>query len=168
LAATVACRYGVNGDGTATDYDTGLQWEQKTLDGSVHDRDAFYTWTATGTQPDGTTFTVFLGSLNNGTSSNGAATRGCFAGHCDWRLPEIEELAGIVDSGAPGCGEGIPCIDQTVFGPTTIDPYWSATTFDGSPTVVWVIFLNDVAFGDPLVITPKNTGGWVRAVRARL
>src|SRR5262245_25198658 len=29
-AAAIACRYGVNGDGTATDYDTGLVWEQKT------------------------------------------------------------------------------------------------------------------------------------------
>jgi hypothetical protein len=32
-AAAIACRYGANGDGTVTDYDTGLQWEQKT--GSV-------------------------------------------------------------------------------------------------------------------------------------
>ena len=43
-AAAIACRYGVNGDGTATDYDTGLQWEQKTDDGSVHDKDNTYTW----------------------------------------------------------------------------------------------------------------------------
>jgi hypothetical protein len=32
-AAAIACRYRPNGDGTVTDYDTGLQWEQKT--GSV-------------------------------------------------------------------------------------------------------------------------------------
>ena len=31
--AAIACRYGDNGDGTVTDYDTGLQWEQK--DGEV-------------------------------------------------------------------------------------------------------------------------------------
>src|SRR6185436_17550709 len=37
-AAGIACRYQVNGDGTVTDYDTGLQWEQKTADGTtVHD-----------------------------------------------------------------------------------------------------------------------------------
>src|SRR5262245_21691419 len=36
-AAGIPCRYQVNGDGTATDFDTGLQWEQKTVDGSVHD-----------------------------------------------------------------------------------------------------------------------------------
>ena len=43
-AAAIACRYGVNGDGTVTDYDTGLQWEQKTDDGSVHDKDNEYDW----------------------------------------------------------------------------------------------------------------------------
>src|SRR5262245_62111973 len=37
-AAGIRCRYLVNGDGTVTDHDTGLQWEQKTDDGSVHDR----------------------------------------------------------------------------------------------------------------------------------
>ena len=52
---------------------------------------------------DGTAFTAFLGTLNNGTSSDGTATSGCFAGHCDWRLPAIEELEGIVHLAAPGC-----------------------------------------------------------------
>jgi hypothetical protein len=36
-----------NGDGTVTDYDTGLQWEQKTNDGnfdSVHNFDRTATW----------------------------------------------------------------------------------------------------------------------------
>ncbi|MGH8673460.1 MAG: hypothetical protein ACREVG_04030, partial [Burkholderiales bacterium] len=31
--AAIACRYGENGDGTVTDYDTGLMWEAK--DGEV-------------------------------------------------------------------------------------------------------------------------------------
>jgi hypothetical protein len=50
----------VNGDGTATDYDTGLQWEQKTDDGSVHDKDNTYSWSPTLGPPDGTAFTAFL------------------------------------------------------------------------------------------------------------
>src|SRR6516225_2261585 len=74
-AAAIACRYGVNGDGTATDYDTGLQWEQKdNLDGTPnpadpHDADNQYTWnTQPGgdpTAPSGTAFTSFLASLND-------------------------------------------------------------------------------------------------------
>jgi hypothetical protein len=55
--------------GTVTDYLTGLQWERKTDDASVHDKDNQYSWCArVGTNPficdngpvaDGTAFTSF-------------------------------------------------------------------------------------------------------------
>src|SRR5262245_46361500 len=165
-AAGIECRYGVNGDGTATDYDTGLQWEQKTDDGSVHDVRNIYSWcvgpsggacTNPANPPDGTAFTAFLGTLNNGTSGDGTATSGCFAGHCDWRLPAIEELAGIVDLGAPWCGSGSACIDETVFGPTLVS-YWSASTGD-DPLGAWYVYFRD---GSVL-----NGGGKVGSTYAR-
>jgi hypothetical protein len=171
-AAAIACRYGVNTGaetGTVTDYDTGLQWEQKTDDASVHDKDNTYTWNTAiaGTTPNGTAFTAFLGTLNNGTSGDGLSTSGCFAGHCDWRLPAIGELASIADLAVPGCGV-LPytttCIDQTVFGPTVADGYWSATTNSNNSTVAWLVtfwdgFPNDVS---------KNNVFYVRAVRSGL
>ena len=177
-AAAIKCRYGVNGDGTATDYDTGLQWEQKTNDGSVHDTENLYTWSDGGgvfTQPDGTAFKVFLGTLNNRTSGDGTETSRCFAGHCDWRLPAIGELAGIVDLNAPTCicEENVigPCIDQTVFGPTVANNYWSAAT-DAvgadeeapGPSFAWAVDFNDggVGFGD------KGNDGSVRGARSGL
>jgi hypothetical protein len=175
-SAAIACRYGVNGDGTATDYDTGLVWEQKTDDGSVHDKDNTYNWNTAfgGTTPNGTAFTAFLGTLNNGTSGDGTATSGCFAGHCDWRLPAIEELAGIRDLSAPGCSTSTgPCIDQSVFGPTVLsnapdghpsDPYWSATTDSGNPASVWYV---DFSNGG-VVADGKDDGRFVRAVRSGL
>ena len=168
-AAAIACRYVDNGDGTVTDYDTGLMWEQKTDDGSVHDKDNTYSWTLTagGLPPDGTAFTAFLGTLNNGTSSIPAtATGGCFAGHCDWRLPVFEELAGIRDLGAPGCkvpGSGSPCIDQTVFGPTVAGYYWSATTLDSNPLNAFFV---DFKTGG--VTLSKLAALFVRAVRSGL
>ncbi len=55
-AAEIKCRYRVNGDGAATDYDTGLQWEQKTDDGTVHDKDNTYTWSTLTDAPDGPAF----------------------------------------------------------------------------------------------------------------
>jgi hypothetical protein len=141
-ATAIPCRYGVNGDGTVTDYDTGLQWEQKTADGSVHDEENEYDWSPTLGRPDGTVFTEFLGTLNDATSSDGTTSSGCFAGHCDWRLPSIVELQAIVDPGAPGCGARGACIDQTVFGPTIPFFYWSATTDADFPVFAW-----GVAFG---------------------
>lgn len=161
-SAAIACRYGDNGDGTVTDYDTGLQWEQKTDDGSVHDKDNLYTWSDGGgafAQPDGTAFKVFLlGTLNNGTS-HASVTNGCFAGHCDWRLPAVAELGGIVD-----CNLAIPCIDQTQFGPTVASDYWSATTRAAFPNEAW--FVNfDFAFADHGI---KDLGLPVRAVRSDL
>jgi hypothetical protein len=168
-AAAIACRYGVNTGtqaGTATDYDTGLVWEQKTDDGSVHDKDNTYTWnTAFGaTTPNGTAFTAFLGTLNNGTSGDEVTTSGCFAGHCDWRLPAIEELRTIVDLSAPGCGVGGACIDQTVFGPTVATAYWSATTVSVDPVVAFFVRFNvggvDGSF--------KGFDTYVRAVRSGL
>lgn len=103
-AAGISCRYRDNLDGTLTDLDTGLQWEKKTNDGSVHDVGNLYSWSSSGTEPDGTFFTAFLRALNNCESSDGTTVTGGFAGRCDWRLPSIEELEGIVDQTAPGCG----------------------------------------------------------------
>jgi Protein of unknown function (DUF1566) len=167
-AAAIACRYVVNGDGTATDYDTGLQWEQKTDDGSVHDKDNTYSWTTVvgDTTPNGTAFTAFVGTLNNGTSSDGTATSGCFAGHCDWRLPAIEELAGIVDLTQGNCSGGSgPCIDQAVFGPTVAFNYWSATTDATALFDAWDVFFSDGAVS----LGVKSFGiFYVRGVRSGL
>jgi hypothetical protein len=86
-----------NGDGTVTDHQTGLMWEQKTPAGSggVHDVNNTYTWCAKGDAgcpspsnlADGTVFTVFLATLNNGANdkisgSDDSPITGCFANHC--------------------------------------------------------------------------------------
>ena len=39
----------------------------------------------------------------------GGVVAGCFADACDWRIPTIPELKGIVDYDVPGCGEGRSC-----------------------------------------------------------
>lgn len=164
-AAAVPCRYEVNGDGTITDYDLGLEWEQKTADGSVHDEGNAYDWSPTLGQPDGTVFTDFLGALNNATSTDGTTSSGCFANHCDWRLPSIVELQSIVDAGAPACGNRGVCIDQTVFGPTILSFYWSATTDADFPVFAW-----GVAFGADGQVTSavEDATLFARAVRSAL
>src|SRR5262245_50375867 len=158
-----------NGDGTVTDLNTGLMWEKKTVDGSVHDVNNAYTWTATlaGTAPDGDAFTIFLGTLNNGTS-DGTTMSGCFDGHCDWRLPTLAELQGILDLNAPDCVShfGV-CIDMA-FQPTAPFAYWSSTTDANSPSEAWaVLFVSLQAFPYPAgsYMGVKGDGTPVRAVR---
>src|SRR5262249_19295027 len=97
-----------------------------------HDVDNIYALSVEIGASDGPAFTSFLPSL--GCASADATTlTGGFAGHCDWRLPTIVELQGIVDLAASGCGTGGPCIDETVFGPTAAGLYWSGTTVAADP-----------------------------------
>lgn len=158
----VACRWLENGDGTATDLNTGLQWELKTADGSIHDKDDTYTWSDPAAapfamDPDGGAFVDFLGTLNAGFSVFGVTTIGCFADRCDWRLATIEELAGIVDLGAPGCFGGSSC--TTIPGETSTSPYWSGSS-NHPLTAWWVRFGDGVVSGDM-----KTFDVHVRAVR---
>jgi hypothetical protein len=149
-----------------TDYDTGLQWEQKTDDGSVHDVDNYYGWWDGSTPPvygpSGTAFTVLLGTLNACQSNDGSTvTHGGFAGHCEWRLPTIAELLTIVDITVEGCRSGNPCIDP-IFGPTAAGLYWSGTSGAG-----WM-YAYQVNFYYGVSNLNAKGGGFVRAVRSRL
>jgi Protein of unknown function (DUF1566) len=167
-----ACRYVDNGDGTVSDLNTVLMWEKTTgtvggtNTGSVNDVNNLYTWSNGDNLADGTAFTSFLATLNNGASTDGGvstAITGCFANHCDWRLPSIVELQGIGDLSATGCGSGSACIDPT-FGPTQSTFYWSATTGAGIAGGAWGVFFNGgyVGFGT------KAYDDYVRAVRSGL
>ena len=158
----ISCRWLDNGDGTATDLNHGLQWELKTDDGSVHDKANPYTWNTAfgGTTPNGTAFTAFLGTLNGGVSADGSTTTGCFAGHCDWRMPTIEELKSMLDAQFPSCTM-VPC--TTIPGSTGVATafYWSSSTDPDFPDVAWGVNFNfgNVFFGN------KGDGLVVRAVR---
>ncbi len=62
-----------NGDGTITDNQTGLMWEKLSYDGSVHDFQPVYTW-------------------SSGFAKITVLNTASFAGHTDWRMPNINEL----------------------------------------------------------------------------
>jgi hypothetical protein len=160
-------RFFDNRDGTVRDQKTGLMWEKKSaFDGDPnpsdpHDADNLYAWSHTGSAPDGTLFTEFLFGLNGGTSADGLATGGCFAGHCDWRLPTIEETAGVLEELGTCVGAVGPCTDPTL-GPTQADGYWSATTFDRLATKAWFV---DFSSGR-LAERGKDLPFFARAVRS--
>ncbi|MDX2166010.1 MAG: DUF1566 domain-containing protein [Deltaproteobacteria bacterium] len=170
-AAGAACRFADNGDGTVSDLDTGLTWQQTTnADGAANpadprDADNVYALSASGTAADGTAYTAFLAALNDGESTDGSAATaisGCFAGHCDWRLPSIVELQAIAVPAQ--CGV-TGCFDPR-FGPRlAYSFYWSASGASGDPSRAW-----DMRFGgsNAIYTWPKINTNSVQAVRGGL
>ncbi|MGH7322075.1 MAG: DUF1566 domain-containing protein [Candidatus Rokuibacteriota bacterium] len=144
-------RVPARGDGTITDNNTGLMWEKKSDDGSIHDKDTTYTW------PNA--FDVHIAALN---------TAPCFADHCDWRVPNVKELQSIVNyqnvnpSVSPAFNTGcVATCAVTACSCTAASSYWSSSTVAGNPAIAW-----NVDFGDGFVNASfKGNTNVVRAVR---
>ena len=116
-----------NGDGTVTDNDTNLMWIQKKADTTMTWKDA-------------------LAYCENLT----------FAGHSDWRLPNIKELISIVDYNAY-----VPAIDTTFFPDMESSYYWTSTTYTFNTDEAWILnFYNGYDF-----YTSKSFALYVIAVR---
>ena len=147
-------------DGTVKDLNTGLIWEVKCTDcGGLHDVNSRYPWSS-----DGSTDTIWdwLDAIN-------AQGRTGYAGHNDWRIPNVRELQSIVDFGSSN-----PAISP-IFGPTlptqvrldSLPEYWSSTSSHGEDN----IFLPDtwasiVDFHDGAIYQDRKSAFFfVRAVR---
>jgi Protein of unknown function (DUF1566) len=123
-----ALSYTDNGDGTFTDNNTHLVWEKKNnVDGSVHNVENTYEWSESGTAADGDLFTTFLATLN---------TAPCFAGHCDWRIPNVKELQSLVNYSTLNPATSVP-------GASAADIYWSSTSDTNFPLSAWGVFFYD-------------------------
>ncbi len=163
--AVLPLSYTDNSDGTITDNKTGLMWEKLDKSGSAHDVSNTFTWA--------TAFSSKIVALN---------TTPCFAGYCDWRLPNVKELESLVDYGrqnpaidpsfnancVPGCVVATcSCTSSPNF------MYWSSTTFVGDPSSAWLVDFYNGSFG-PLwsgtTAQEKVMSGYylVRAVRGGL
>ncbi len=105
--------YADNGDGTVTDLNTGLMWQQT---------------------PD-------LANKPNYADALAGASTFNLAGHTDWRLPTIKELYSLIDFNGSSFAL-VPYIDTTYFdfrfgdenlGERVIDAqYWSSTEYVGT------------------------------------
>lgn len=123
-------RYTDNGDGTVTDSQTGLMWRQcsegQSTDSAACDTGvaATYTWQA---------------ALQQAQTVNGTG----FAGYSDWRLPNRNELASLIEN---SCYD--PSINTTTFPNTVASSYWSASPDAGNSDSAWyVYFLYGLVYG---------------------
>jgi hypothetical protein len=80
---------------------TGLIWENKTMDGSIHDVEKTYDWQEA--------HDIFLAELNGNK----------FGGFSDWRIPTTDELREIIVKGEE------PYVDQQFFPHTAPTGYLS-------------------------------------------
>src|SRR5438132_8838774 len=122
------------GDATVKNVNTGLMWEKLSHDGSVHDDHNKYTWA--------TALAGHVATLNN---TN-------FAGHNDWRLPNVRELLSIVTyqnllpTVAPAfdnhCSSGC---SVTTCSCTCSGDYWTSTFEADSPWRTWYV---DFLYGE--------------------
>jgi Protein of unknown function (DUF1566)/Collagen triple helix repeat (20 copies) len=177
-------RYVVNGDGTLTDNQTGLMWEIQTsaCAGEATCVNNQYTWSAevsSNTSPapaDGTLFTVFIAGLNGGdyyspsaggivnAAPGNVGSSGCFANHCDWRIPTIAELNSIFAVN-PVCSlPGFPCIDGA-FLPTQALGYWSSSQSLDDPNDAWGFRFSNVSPQPPFDAGKHDSNNYARAVR---
>jgi hypothetical protein len=195
-----ALSYTDNADGTITDNNTGLMWERKvkldsTPDGTnPHDADNRYPWggsctsetacnsggtccqtsadcvsphtcTITDAQSTGLTIFGWVAQLNTAN----------FAGHNDWRIPNVRELHTIVDYGVinpsvasafqgASCGAGCTDITSAACSCTVSGFYWSSSTVATTPGSAWGVTFSYGTVG----LGAKVTNFYVRAVRGGL
>ncbi|HXQ24313.1 MAG TPA: DUF1566 domain-containing protein [Candidatus Acidoferrales bacterium] len=151
LSKGIARQYVDNGDGTITDLKTGLMWEKLSRDGSIHDYGKSYDWyNAIKTK---------ITALNSGKG---------FAGHTDWRLPNVNELHSLIDYGRQqpavdpmfnkGCTVG--CTAKKC-GCTQSGYYWSSTSDAVKQNGAWLVGFAEGYVG----AVYKDRVMFVRAVR---
>ena len=144
-----------NVDGSITDHQTGLMWHNKLVFNIE--------WTAEGFQqvPNGPVFITYLAGLNDAESPDGTAAPGCFAGHCDWRMPTLVELKTLQIEPFP-CAT-TPCLDPV------FDPLWQFGLICPQERLFfWSSYTLDPAMGSSDVWGIDFCDGELRADNSRL
>jgi hypothetical protein len=97
-------------------------------DGTVTDNSTNLIWTKDAQQIKGTMkWSAALAACNNLN----------FAGHTDWRLPNVKELLSLIDYGAqdPALPPGHPFVNvQLIF-------YWTSSTYEATTDHAWGVYV---------------------------
>ncbi|MBH0057258.1 DUF1566 domain-containing protein [Pseudoalteromonas sp. SWXJZ94C] len=111
-------QFTINTDGTVSDSETGLMWQRCSY-GQVYNSE---TSACDGSTPSLTWQEALRGALNDTT-----------ADYDDWQVPNIKELASILEH---SCTE--PSINENVFFGTKLQNYWSNTSGVSNMSSAWV------------------------------
>ena len=114
-----ASRYVLHGDGTATDTRTGLRWQRCPVGFELDDSGTPDLIADDHCIASGTTSFNWQGALQAAVDLNAA---GGLAGFDDWRVPNVKELASIVEY---RCFD--PAINDAIFPDTQPGFFWSST-----------------------------------------
>jgi hypothetical protein len=128
--ATPTGRFTDNGNGTVTDLRTGLGWQRCPVGFAFDDNGTPGLTQDDGCTPGTTTTFTWQQALQGAAALNQA---GGYAGFADWRLPNIKELASIVET---RCAS--PSVNLVIFPGTPSVAFWSASYQVGPPTFVSV------------------------------
>ncbi len=142
VATAPDVRYLDNADGTVTDLYPGLMWK-RCSEGQIGSD------CSTGTA---TTYT-WQEALQHVETLNASAG---YAGFTDWRLPNIKELASLVEEKC-----ALPAINETLFPATQSLAYWSASPDIRFSSYALLVLFN-VGTDSP---SSRNNSFYVRLVR---
>lgn len=115
---TATARFTINTDGTVSDSETGLMWQRCSY-GQTYNTE---TQLCEGSTPSLTWQEALRGAKNDTT-----------ADYDDWQMPNIKELASILEH---SCTE--PSINEDVFLGTKLQNYWSNTSGVSTMSSAWV------------------------------
>lgn len=123
---------------------TGLVWEVKKRDGSLHDQQWTYSWYNDNNAINGGHAGLAGGDNSVDTcSASGecdtqqylkAVNDAGLCGHDDWRLPTSEELLSIVSKDRVS-----PALDRGYFPNTESTYYWTINSYSGDTANAWLV-----------------------------
>ncbi|MBL0440694.1 DUF1566 domain-containing protein [Aeromonas veronii] len=143
-ATTPSADFSDNGDGTVTHHTTGLIWQRCSLGQS---------WDGTDCTGEARTYSW--------ERALAAAEQNTLAGFSDWRLPNKNELASIVEY---RCYQ--PAINNQQFPNTPSAWYWSSSPNARNSNDAWDVDFSNGSVNGYVAYGYKYDNGYVRLVRA--
>lgn len=138
--------FDIHADGTVTHKPTGLMWMRCSLG---------QTWDGSTSSCTGSASThTWQGALQAAEVWNAG---GGFAGHTDWRLPNIKELESIVEERCYS-----PAIHGSAFPGTSSSVFWSSSSYALNPGNAWTLYFGSGGADG----SGKGGSGQFRLVRA--